>query len=813
MERRFVLFLVLSFALIIGHTMLMRRLNPPKPQPRAKAPAEAKPGAQDDGGKQGPQKEPEDNGKKPPEQPEEEPGDPPQEAGPAKVDDSEFKRAPGLVTLGSLDPEGPYRFAATLTTKGGAVARIELSDPRYRNLEDGSGYLGHLAEGGGKVRQDDRGPGCLVQVVVPGTPAAKAGLKVGDLITALDREPVTKAKDLELALAKTKPNDTISLTVVRVGKKKGEKLSVTLGRRPQEVVKPEGKDRLSFLLTLHQFDDQRLTRDDEKPLVDFGRELKGLDLWDGYWSLVKFDTKEGKWKEVDVSELRKTKPTEISFQRTIKHLRITKTFRIAKVPEDSPKDASYRAYHLEFDVRVQNIDIAARDVAYQLDGPTGLPVEGEWYASKIARGEHWYNLFARAGLRDVAVSKISEGYRSFDLIGCPTIANDDFGAPGENQSVGLIGVDAKYFAAVLIPQGQGKDKRWAAAPMEVAQWQPLRVGEVNKKRNALTNTSCRLVSQAYPLAPGETLSHRFVIFAGPKTPDVLANYGLGELIYYGWFSALARPMSGILHFFHGIVPNYGLAILMLTVLVRGCMFPLSRKQALGARKMQELQPEIRRIQEKYKNDMEGRTKAQQELFRKHNYNPLSGCLVLFIQLPIFVALYRSLMVDIELRGAPLLWQGIRWCSNLSAPDMLFYWKDFMPGLVVGYLGPYFNILPILTIALFILQQKMFMPPATDEKTAMQQKMMKYMMVFMGVLFFKVASGLCIYFIASSLWGLAERKFLPKASPAEPHSKPATRADAKARDKPRPKPTPQQALSGRDGTAARKKKKKTRRGKR
>jgi YidC/Oxa1 family membrane protein insertase len=120
---------------------------------------------------------------------------------------------------------------------------------------------------------------------------------------------------------------------------------------------------------------------------------------------------------------------------------------------------------------------------------------------------------------------------------------------------------------------------------------------------------------------------------------------------------------------------------------------------------------------------------------------------------------------------------------------------------------------------------MFMPPATDEKTAMQQKMMKYMMVFMGVLFFKVASGLCIYFIASSLWGLAERKFLPKASPAEPHSKPATRADAKARDKPRdkprekprdkprPKPTPQQALSGRDGTAARKKKKKTRRGKR
>ena len=81
------------------------------------------------------------------------------------------------------------------------------------------------------------------------------------------------------------------------------------------------------------------------------------------------------------------------------------------------------------------------------------------------------------------------------------------------------------------------------------------------------------------------------------------------------------------------------------------------------------------------------------------------------------------------------------------------------------LGPYFNILPVFTIVLFIVQQKMFMPPATDEQSAMQQKMMKYMMIFMGIMFYKVASGLCMYFIASSLWGLAERKFLPKTGAA------------------------------------------------
>jgi len=245
-------------------------------------------------------------------------------------------------------------------------------------------------------------------------------------------------------------------------------------------------------------------------------------------------------------------------------------------------------------------------------------------------------------------------------------------------------------------------------------------------------------------------------------------------------------MSTILHFFYSFLNNYGLAIILLTVLVRLSMFPLSKKQVLGAQKMQELQPQIKKLQEKYKKDMEARTKAQQELFRKHNYNPLSGCLVLFVQLPIFIALYRSLMVDIELRQAPLLWEGIRWCSDLSAPDMLYKWV-WMPDWVndasgIFGLGPYFNILPVITVVLFVLQQKMFMPPPTDEQSAMQQKIMKYMMIFIGFLFFKVASGLCIYFIASSLWGLAERQLLPKPAKKPAQTQTPSRADAKARER-------------------------------
>jgi YidC/Oxa1 family membrane protein insertase len=130
-------------------------------------------------------------------------------------------------------------------------------------------------------------------------------------------------------------------------------------------------------------------------------------------------------------------------------------------------------------------------------------------------------------------------------------------------------------------------------------------------------------------------------------------------------------------------------------------------------------------------------------------------------------------VDVALRQAALI-PGMDWCSNLAGPDMCWYWKPFLPGFLAaetGWLGPYLNLLPIATIILFIVQQKMFMPPATDDQTRMQQQMMQYMMVFMGVLFFKVASGLCVYFIASSLWGLAERKLLPPVGKPDPNAPP------------------------------------------
>jgi YidC/Oxa1 family membrane protein insertase len=196
--------------------------------------------------------------------------------------------------------------------------------------------------------------------------------------------------------------------------------------------------------------------------------------------------------------------------------------------------------------------------------------------------------------------------------------------------------------------------------------------------------------------------------------------------------------------------------------------------------MQELQPEMKRINDLYKDDMQKRAEATRELYSRHNFRPLASCLPMFLQIPVFMGLYRCLSVDISLRQEPLI-PGVSWCSNLAGPDMLFDWSSWMPEIIAGrgtgYLGPYFNLLPVITVALFLVQQKILMPKATDEQTQMTQNMMQIMTVVMGVLFFKVPSGLCIYFITSSLWSLAERKLVKRLVPPKPAAAAATSAVA------------------------------------
>jgi len=218
--------------------------------------------------------------------------------------------------------------------------------------------------------------------------------------------------------------------------------------------------------------------------------------------------------------------------------------------------------------------------------------------------------------------------------------------------------------------------------------------------------------------------------------------------------------------------------------------------------MRELAPEFKQLEEKFKTDSMGLQRAKHELMTKRGVNPmamLGTCWIVLAQMPVFIGLYCALQESILFRLAPFLWM-----KNLAAPDMLFFWGEHIPfisemvnmgplGKWGPFLGPFFNIFPIVWVVLQVIQQKMMMLPPTSEQEAMQQKMMKYMMVFVGVWGFKLPAGLVLYFMASALWSVTERKLLPKSQLATAGAS-AGGAAAKAKVPPtirtrsRPKPT-------------------------
>lgn len=704
-----------------------------------------------------------------------------------------------VVSLGSLDPASPYRMAVTLTNRGAAIERVELNDPRYRDLEDRSGYLGNLA-----LVDDPRG-GCRVQVVIDGTPAARARIesdpdhpglrgpvytqdeagnvqlaRPGDRITALDGTPVADRGELWRRLSKLKPRQRIELGITRVQPDGGEtdtKAHLTLVKRPMQVLQPEPAipseahrpDPASFLLTLDRIADLK-TRYGQDELDEIP------SLHDCHWHVELLEAN-GMWGP-GVAFRRVLSQSDLAQTAVDGPLEIVKRFRLRKRVGQSNEPAEARAYDLDFDIEIRNLGRSEAQLGYQLDGPTGLTKEGWWYSYKVHPTR-----FVSAGARDVAW-RIEGG--AHQLYVCSQITrqaerepeNPDTPLTDGEQAVRLryAGTDAQYFAAVLRADSSGGAAS-ADPEGEAGCWVDTAyaraVGPLDRHLRQ-TNVSFRIKSRRQTVSAGEAIRQHFTIFAGPKQRDVLAANGLQDFIVYGWFGSVSRPMLVILHGLYRISGglSFGLAIVLLTVLVRACMFPLGRKMALNAQKMQELAPEMKRIAETYKNDMEKRAQAQRELFQKHGHNPFSGCLVMLIQMPIFLGLYRGLSVDIELRQAPLI-PGLWWCSNLAGPDEFWHWADIVPQFIsspYGFLGlgPYLNLFPLFTVALFLVQHKMFTPPPQDEQQRMQHQVMKFMMVFMGLLFFKVASGLCLYLITSTIWGLGERMILPKPRPKESH---------------------------------------------
>jgi len=247
------------------------------------------------------------------------------------------------------------------------------------------------------------------------------------------------------------------------------------------------------------------------------------------------------------------------------------------------------------------------------------------------------------------------------------------------------------------------------------------------------------------LKPGAQIGHSFRIYLGPQELKTISNAKpeWAAIIYFGTFDFIAQLLLQLLGFFYGLVHNWGLAIIILSISVYFLLFPLSIKQMRSMKEMQILQPKIEALRKELKDNPQKLNKEIMELYKEHKVNPLGGCLPLLLQMPIFFALYQALIRSVALRGAHFLW-----IKDLSSPDKAFIFKNSIP-----FFGNQINILPILMAIGMFVQQKISMAKATGE-AAQQQKMMSIIMPIMfGVIFYQMPSGLVLYWFVNSLFML------------------------------------------------------------
>jgi YidC/Oxa1 family membrane protein insertase len=275
--------------------------------------------------------------------------------------------------------------------------------------------------------------------------------------------------------------------------------------------------------------------------------------------------------------------------------------------------------------------------------------------------------------------------------------------------------------------------------------------DMTKNAYALESVSAQMVFPGSVLGQGEELAREYTLFIGPKKLSLLRAAGnkISDVMEFGnWFGWMCVLLVPTLNFFYGLVPNWGVAIILLTFLVRIIFWPLTHKSTVGMKKMQELQPKLKEIQEKFKNDP---TKLQQETwacYRENKVNPLSSCLPMLIQIPVFIALFYVLRSAVELRNASFLW-----IADLSEPENLF------AGMVpfVGSL----NILPFLMAATMALQTYLT-PTAGDPR---QQRMMLIMMpIMMLVMLYGFPAALSLYWTVSQVLAIIQMLMMRRKKP-------------------------------------------------
>ncbi len=262
------------------------------------------------------------------------------------------------------------------------------------------------------------------------------------------------------------------------------------------------------------------------------------------------------------------------------------------------------------------------------------------------------------------------------------------------------------------------------------------IASVELKKNNSGFFESVVSSPQFTVNPGQSATTIHRLFVGPKDIDILKEQGnsLEQSLDLGWFTVIAKPLMYTLKFFYRYVGNYGVAIIIITIILKALFFPLTHKSYKSMKGMQKIQPEMTKLREKYKDDKDTMNKAVMELYREHKVNPMGGCLPMVVQIPVFFALYKSLMFSIELRHAPFF----LWVTDLADKD------------------PYYVTPVIMGITMFV-QQKM----TPSNMDPMQQKMMLALPVVFTFMFLSFPSGLVLYWLVNNVLTIGQQMYINK----------------------------------------------------
>ncbi len=318
---------------------------------------------------------------------------------------------------------------------------------------------------------------------------------------------------------------------------------------------------------------------------------------------------------------------------------------------------------------------------------------------------------------------------------------------GKLTRVDWIGYMDQYFLTALVMPDQS----------EVPGAGPPSLSAVLQDHGGLAVAASRPLD----LAPGKKAVCEFDFYYGPKSNHDLkaAGHNLVKSVDLGWFSILATPLAALLRWMYSWAGNYGVAIILVTILIKIVLWPLTAKSYRSMKDMQKLAPKVAKLREKYADDKETMNREIMQLYRTFKINPLGGCLPMLLQIPFFIAFYRVLDSLLELRGAPFIF----WIKDLAAPDRLFSWNFSIP-----FFEPPTGI-PVLTLlmgASMVLQQKMTPNTMGDP---MQAKMMMMMPVVFTFILINMPAGLVLYWLVNNILSIGQQALINRPAKAAAQS--------------------------------------------